>query len=205
MKTRTKRPTTHLDRIRKNSQKYIQKKNDEYNAMSPIKRRVHTLKELVLMMETRQFVGGSGYGSLTEEGSYAEVSRGDLQNLLVRNTEIQCIGCAKAGIMFAKAVLGNDVEKRFYGSELSDANSVSHEILGPSLANLIESLYELPYDFDYRIRGNELSVLRQFKSKLPDRSTEPHERLLVLYKNIIKNRGHFVIDGFDSRSIEKYD
>lgn len=200
MKTKKKKVVTHLDRIRRNSTDYVLKKNEEYNNMSPIARRVHTLKELVMMMKAKQFIGGSSYGYVVDKDrNELETPGGDLQGLLIDNRSISCVGCAKAGIMFARAVLGNSVDKRWYGYELNNANEVSNEILGKNLATLVEALYELVhYQLPYDITRDELDSLSQYKKTLPDRWNAPNERLLMIYNNIIKNRGHFVIDGFTS-------
>lgn len=181
---------SNLTRIMKMSDEAIKKRNEKFNKLSPMQKRVAVAEEVILMLKAKQFVAGDGYGRELDtlyEDRKADIRKGEVQKTLVSG--IVCEGCAKAGIFIAKASLGNDVQMRSYLAQ-DVAHNESRELFGDA-ADIIEDLYEdnserTGFDYDY---------LDQFWGKRtpPSRYGEPKKRMLAIFESIVKNKGCVVI------------
>ncbi len=192
----------------------LKKDNAAYKAMTPMQRRVVVAKEIRSMLKKGTFVADYGYGRVRSHtlpelpsGFTAEMPLGDLQPI-IRAGGFECIGCAKAAVIIARAAVGNDVctsPKSFddEGGAKPLADKVSKEVFGAQCADLIECLYEeWKYEGDFwRLRfkskdpfkGNEekTEVFNNYVESLFSLRLE--SRMDAIYANIVKNKGYLVI------------
>ncbi len=203
----------------------IKKDNAAYEAMTSMERRVAVAKEVRLMLKKGTFLAGSGYGTVNSVGGYspdlpmlnksepyysrAKFPLGDLQPI-IRAGGFECVGCAKAAIIVARAAVGNEVHitrKSFDGDYSAQplAARISKEVFGDQCADLIECLYE---DWSYEniiwkeqfkskdpLKGDaaKIKAYETYKASLPNRYDTSQERMDAIYADIVKNKGYLVI------------
>lgn len=180
---------THLDRIRKLNTMDVEKRNARFNALSPLKKRVHIAAEAILMIDAGQFIPGDGYGKVPDpvyKHNFAQFPDGNLQKLLMDG--ITCVGCAKTAAVVARASLGNEVDRRRFGYTDTMAHKVSAEIFGEDLSNIIEALYEDSEFYGSRF-GHGSEVLNGLCASLPSRKESPDKRMKAIYARIVKGDG----------------
>lgn len=195
------------------SQEQIEKDNAAYAAMSPMERRVRISEEIVLMLDLGKMVAGMGYGRLS---SINGVSRGALDSLrfplgdlqpIVRG-DFQCVGCAKAAVIVAKAAVANAVHvtSMDVNGMKSDAlaERISHEVFGKECAAVIEGLYEevgeyalanghndhfLPVKKLYAAIGLDPAKRASFVAYSRSLPSDSQGRMRAIYLNIVQNGG----------------
>ena len=179
--------------MRKLSKKTIEKRNAEFNALPPMKKRVAVAKDVLLQLEAGKLVAQSmSYGHIEGKGGSSPIPSGPLQDTLIQMSEsgIVCAGCAKAAAMISRARLGNavTVDGSFQSTE-KYAHSVTDEIFGDKCAEVIEGVFE-GWGYGSGISA-ESKAIREFTLGLRNESS--HDRMVAIYKNIVKNRGRLVI------------
>lgn len=205
----------------------IKSDNAAYEAMGPMERRVAVSKEIITMLRIGSFVPGTGYGRVERmNGEHAELPLvdpkwgkdsdrfdfpfGDLQPI-IRAGGFECVGCAKAAVIVARASVGNQVKitKRSLNEDgLAErlANKVSHEVFGTT-ADIIEGLYEnwsleddgSPNFFrtGRRLFGKDekrIGAYEKMRERLSDIDSD--DRMRAIYRNVIKNEGYLNIGGY---------
>jgi hypothetical protein len=166
-----------------------------------------------------------GYGRVSNNRipvSEAAFPLGDLQ-MVVRQEGFQCVGCAKAAIIVAKAYIGNEVHvtpediagQKSWGSRGLAAeplaNRVSEEVFGEECAMVIEGLYEralLRFDSHgvlipsggyvaqkvERLIGKDMEKTMAFNAYCGGLPIHSTaERMSAIYRNIIDNQGSLVV------------
>lgn len=171
----------------------LAKRNAEFNALTPMKKRVAVAKDVLLQIKVGKFVPGSGYGDLI--GTDMESAGGNIQTLIQKNG-VYCVGCAKAAAVIAKARLGNNL----YGFVGEHVDEPVDDIFGKELASLLEAMYEGWSGFKYlggrKIGRDERVALKRYEKSLPDRFNYPTARMTAIYQNIVTNRGRLVIETY---------
>lgn len=200
-KTRSEKITTkeqRLQELQALTPAELKKKNAKFNALPPMKKRVAIAEEILLQIRMKQFIPGDGYGSTYEgpDARYGPLTSpfpyGDIQQSFING--ITCIGCAKAGVIVARAALGDKVKRKDGVGVSNLAHKVSAEIFGKELANIIEALYESTGTYLRSKEKNE--ALDKYRAKLPNRYTNAAGRMKAIYKNIAKNKGFLVVGKF---------
>ena len=170
------------------------KKNAEFNALSPMKKRVAVAQDVLLQLKIGKFKAGDGYGTAKMRGRkldhYDPLDIGDLQTNLIAGME--CVGCAKGACLISRARLGDKVTMENIDSIEDNAHKVSYEIFGERCADLIEALYEgwrHPEDWSSGLSGHEERAFDDYKRLLPVRGGKPRERMEAIYQNIVDNKG----------------
>lgn len=163
----------------------LKKRNAEFNALPPLKKRVAVAKDVLLQLKTGRVIAmHNDYGSMG--GLQVDAN---LQEFLVKNPDYQCECCAKGAAVLAKARLGNDV----YGQPVNQPHAISSEIFGSDLADILEHLFEY-WDFEeWQIPRQRIDALSEYRDSLPE---DPADRMRAIYQNIITNRGHFVVGDY---------
>jgi len=203
----------------------IQEDNAAYAAMSPMERRVRISEEIISMILKGTFVPLRGYGRVSKNNipvGEDAFPLGDLQ-MVVRQEGFQCMGCAKAAIIVAKAYIGNEVHvtpediagQKSWGSRGLAAeplaNRVSEEVFGAECAMVIEGLYErVLFRFDShgvlipsggyvsqkveRLMGKDMEKIMAFNAYCGELPIHSTaERMSAIYRNIIDNQGSLVV------------
>lgn len=199
----------------------LQEDNAAYRAMSPMERRVRISEEIIAMIGREAFVPLAGYGRISKGGfpfAGDAFPLGDLQ-LVVRKEGFQCMGCAKAAIIVAKAYVGNEVHvtrediSGWMGAERL-ADRISEEVFGRECAMVIEGLYEqVKFLFDsdgvmiprvgyvfnkvWLTIGKDREKMLAYNAycdELP--SLFQRDRMVAIYRNIIDNQGALVVGSY---------
>ncbi len=201
----------------------IKADNAAYALMSPMERRVRISQHIIAMIESGTFVPLRGYGRVSKNripvSDGPAFPLGDLQ-MVVHQEGFQCVGCAKAAIIVAKAYIGNevhvtheDVTEQWGSRGLAAeplANRVSEEVFGHECALIIEGLYELAvllFDSDGVLIPSSGYVTQKVERLLKDDREKMEayaaycaglprdyaERMIAIYRNIIDNKGSLVV------------
>lgn len=180
----------------------IEKRNAEFNALAPMKKRVALGKEVLLNLQSGKLTGHMGNYLLLRKKhdsfSYVIDDNQDLQQLLL-NKENTCEGCAIGAGIVARANLGNSVKGSDIPSVRGSNIKVLSEILGNNIPRVLEILFE-GWDIrsgSYGITKENAASLRAYRRKIMFYSS--NERLRILYQNIVTNRGHFVIPDHEKK------
>ena len=174
------------------------KKNAEFNALSPMKKRVAVAQDVLLQLKIGKFKAGDGYGSSKFRGRklyhYDPLGVADLQTNLIAGME--CVGCAKGACLISRARLGDKVFMEYFDSVEDNAHRVSYEIFGEYCADIIEALYEVwehPRDWSSDTSTHEKHAFDEYRDSLPPRHSKPRERMEAIYQNIVDNKGKLKI------------
>jgi hypothetical protein len=170
------------------------KKNAEFNALPPMKKRVAVAQDVLLQLKIGKFKAGDGFGTAKMRGRklnhYDPLDIGDLQTNLIAGME--CTGCAKGACLISRARLGDKVTMEDFDSIEDRAHQVSYEIFGEECADLIEALYEgwsHPRDWSSALDEHEENAFDDYSGSLPSRRGKPRERMEAIYQNIVDNKG----------------
>lgn len=133
------------------TEKSIAERNEEYEKMDPMQRRVAIAKEVIFLMDTERLKSDLNYGWVElPRKSLEPYEEYNLQTLIVKDGAI-CSACANGAALFARASIANSVMIRshLHGNAASEpvyigshATDVSNEVFGIKLTALLEMLYE---------------------------------------------------------------
>jgi hypothetical protein len=179
----------------------IEKSNAEFDAMSDAEKRVQIAKDALAALKLKFLVSGSTFGTFREPKTNKPVvpdAGQDLKEYFLANTHLICNVCAKSTLFMSKVLRKNNYNYHFDGPGDEPNREVCNYLseFSQDQLDLIECAYELD-TFSWTNCDRDLAEIAVYAYF----GYNQDERLVLILKNIIRNKGEFVIP---RRAIREY-
>ena len=195
----------------------LKKENEAFNKLSAPKKRVAIAKDVIKQLGIKNFEACTGtyvYPRATDIGKLQELDTNTNKqqaNLLISQGIVSCDVCAKGAIFMSHVMKTNNcsVKKIAYSNHNREVTARVSEFFDKDQLNLIEAAFEEESEMysedaiDDLDTGDDLwdvpdpkgvekvEKLATKAEKFGNKYKTPHNRLIGIMKNIIKNKGTF--------------
>lgn len=172
--------------------KSIEKNNTKFTKMSKAQKRITIAKDVIASLRLGKFNASPGtYFSLADKNYREEEARPSDNQALLLDTAISCEVCAIGAIFASKVRSGNKCNLDLGGSP--DDNILINNLKGiftEKELRIIETAFEGEAQSNMVNDNIEIEAANWFRNNHPDKDDK---RLIAIMKNIIKNKGTFVL------------
>lgn len=171
----------------------IEKNNQAFDNMTPAEKRVQIAKDALLSLKSGFLEGSGSFGSFRQQGvGYVEPpSDKDLKDYIVSQNNMVCCVCGKSALLIAKVLRKNHYKYYRTGHSFSAVSANICNYLDEftlQQLNLIECAFEVTiFDWSGGNTKENLMAIEAYKRY------SSRMRLELILKNIIRNKGEFVI------------
>lgn len=179
--------------------KNLEKRNKWFNSLSKKEKRIEIIKDLKESIKSNRFITAHSYLEMTAEDTIF-TENANLQEIFTdKKVEVHCHGCAIAGLLHSRVILGNEVlvndieyPQDNYDIEGKDIRDFLKSIFTMKQMYLIEAAYEREHDIlDIAEEGEEFLDLMIDSADFGAFYNNDDDRLIAICDNILQNDGKF--------------
>lgn len=185
-----------MNKIKKLNKKIIAS-NSEFKKMTQDEKRVRIAKDVLASLKANKIIATPGSYCDVNSNNYKSLENKSFQKLLLKENEVSCEVCAIGSLFVSLVSRENDF--RFKSNQLISGGTEA--VLG--IKDMIKKLHPLftkkqLFLMELVFEGDDIN--NKFKDKTEEKAYQIYkkfntyeERLKYIMKNVIKNKGKFIL------------